>query len=227
MAEGAGRRDATTGATERSGFLSTLPAPAAQRLLEDALILDVPAGGTVYRDEDEPRTIVVRDGLVRTYRSSPDGRQVTIRYARRGDIVGLALAIGGPAPLSIQALTDASVAALRVSVLRELLESDAAVAQACARELARQLYHAFDEIADNAFLAVRQRVARQLLDMAVHEADGGLVVHITQQGLADAIASAREVVSRAVHELKAAGLIAPARDRIVILDPLGLAGEIA
>jgi CRP-like cAMP-binding protein len=41
-----------------------------------------------------------------------DGRQVTIRYARSGDIVGLMLALGGPVSMSIEALTTASVLAL-------------------------------------------------------------------------------------------------------------------
>jgi CRP/FNR family transcriptional regulator len=211
----------------QSGFLSTLPATAALRLLEDALRIDVPAGGTVYRDEEQPRAIVVRHGLLRVFRSSQDGRQVTIRYARDGDVLGLLLVLGGPAPITIEALTSASVVALRVSTLRELLETDPAVARACAQELARQLAHAFDEIAEQAFLSVRQRVARQLLDLAVHDPDGTLIARVSQQELADAIASAREVVSRALHELRQAGLVEPAQGGTVVRDPLGLSEEVS
>jgi len=207
------------------GFLANLPPAAAARLLEDAIRLDVPAGGTVYRDEERPRAIVVLDGLVRTYLSAPDGRQVTVRYARSGDIVGLALVIGGPAAVSISALTGTSVVALRIDVLRQLLETDAAVARACAEELARQLGQAINEIAQQAFLGVRGQVARQLLDLAIPGPDGALVARITQQGLADAIASSREVVTRAVHELRQAGLVETAHEVVVIRDPLGLADE--
>jgi CRP/FNR family transcriptional regulator len=169
--------------------------------------------------------IVVLHGLLRTYLSSPDGRQVTIRYTRNGEVVGLALVLGGPAPITIQALTSASVVALRLDVLRSLLETDPAVARACAEELARQLFRAFDEIADQAFLSVRQRVARQLLDLAVHTDDGTLVARVSQQELADAIASGREVVSRALHELGQAGLVSPTRSGIVVRDPVGLSDE--
>jgi CRP/FNR family transcriptional regulator len=105
------------------GFLATLPTTAAWRLLDDAVRIDVPAGGTVYRDEERGRVIVVLHGLVRTYLSSTDGRQVTIRYTRSGEVVGLALVLGGPAPITIQALTSASVVALRLDVLRTLLET--------------------------------------------------------------------------------------------------------
>jgi CRP/FNR family transcriptional regulator, cyclic AMP receptor protein len=208
-----------------AGFLATLPVTAAERLLADALRIDVPAGGTVYRDDERGRAIVVLHGLLRIYMSSSDGRQVTIRYARDGEIVGLALVIGGPAPITIQALTGASVVALRIDVLRAMLETDTAVARACAEELARQLIRAFDEIAGQAFLSVRQRVARQVLDLAVHAEDGALVAHVSQQELADAVASGREVVSRALHELQRAGLVSSARAGIVVSDPIGLSDE--
>ena len=217
--------EALTEVGTSGGFLATLPPSAAERLLADAIRMDVPAGGTVYRDEEVGRAIVVLRGLLRVYLSSSDGRQVTIRYARSGEVVGLALVLGGPAPVTIQALTSTSVAALRIDVLRSLLGTDPAVARACAEELARQLHRAFDEIADQAFLSVRQRVARQVLDLAAHSTDGTLVAHVSQQGLADAIASAREVVSRAVHELREAGLVASSRDGIVVRDPIGLSDE--
>ena len=219
------QRDAPAQEAIPPGFLATLPATAAARLLADAVRIDVPAGGTVYRDEERGRVIVVLHGLLRTYLSSADGRQVTIRYTRSGEVVGLALVLGGPAPITIQALTSASVVALRIDVLRALLETDPAVARACAEELARQLFRAFDEIADQAFLGVRQRVARQLLDLAVHTDDGTLVARVSQQELADAIASGREVVSRAIHELQQAGLVSSTRAGIVVRDPIGLSDE--
>jgi CRP/FNR family transcriptional regulator len=209
------------------GFLGTLPESAAAELLEDALEIDVPAGGEVYQTDEQPRAIVVRQGLLRLYQSSVDGREVSIRYARAGDVLGLALVLGGPAPVTIQALTSASVVALRISVLRRLFESDAAVARACAAELARQLVRAFDEIAEQAFLTVRQRVARRLLDLAANRPDGKLVVRATQQELADAVASTREVVARALRELRNAGVVAASKKGIVVRDPMALREEAA
>ena len=106
-----------------------------------------------------------------------------------------------------------------------MLETDPAVARACAEELARQLIRAFDEIADQAFLSVRQRVARQLLDLGVPADGGTLLASVSQQELADAIASGREVVSRALHELQRAGLVSSTRAGIVVGDPVGLSDE--
>lgn len=225
MAHPTGQRDTPRREPIGRGFLASLPEAAAAELMADALEIDVPAGGQVFEGDEQPRAIVVREGLLRMYESSPDGREVTIRYARSGDVLGLALVLGSPAPVTIQALTGASVLALRISVLRRMVERDPAVARACAAELARQLVDAFDEIAQQAFLTVRQRVARRLLDLAAYRPDGTLVAQVTQQELADAIASTREVVARAVRELREAGLVAASRSGLVVCDPLRLREE--
>jgi CRP/FNR family transcriptional regulator, cyclic AMP receptor protein len=227
VAQGTGQDEASRREPAALAFLARLPESAAAQLLAQGLEIDIPAGGTVYRSEEQPRAIVVRKGLLRLYRSSPDGRQVTIRYARDGDVVGLALVLEGPAPMTIQALTGASVVALRIDLLRRLLETDPAVARACAEELARQLFRAFDEIAEQAFMSVRQRVCRQLLDLAVHAQDGRLVVTVSQQELADAIASTREVVARALRELREARLIASTPRGIVLREPMRIHDEAA
>ncbi len=208
------------------GFLAALPRDATDRLLAEAIRINVPAGALVYRDEESPRLIVVITGLLRVFLTSADGRQVTVRYARSGDVAGLVLVIGGPAPISIQAMTSALVVALRVDTLRALLESDPGVARACAEELSRQLHQLLDDLSQQAFLPVRTRLVRQLLLLAEAGGPGTLVVHAGQQELADAIGSVREVVTRNLHQLHEEGLIDIARDEISLRDPLGLA-EIA
>ena len=199
---------------------------AAGRLLAEAIKINLPAGALVYRDEESPRLIVVVKGLLRVFLSSADGRQVTVRYARSGDVAGLALVVGGPAPESIQAMTSSLVVALRVDTLRALLATDPGVARACAEELTRQLLRAFDDISEQAFLTVRQRLVRQLLLLATAGDGSHLVVHASQQELADAIGSVREVVTRNLHHLHEEGLVDISRDEVAIVDPVRLAEEV-
>jgi len=208
-----------------SGFLVALPRAAAERLLAEAIRINVPAGALIYREDESPRLIVVIKGLLRVFLTSADGRQVTVRYARSGDVAGLALVVGGPAPMSIQAMTSTLVVALRVDALRALLATDPGVARVCAEELVRQLYRAFDDISEQAFLSVRQRLVRQLLLLATAGPGHDLVVHTGQQDLADAIGSVREVVTRSLHQLHEEGLIDVSRDVVVILDPARMAEE--
>jgi hypothetical protein len=53
-----------------ANFLAGLPPAATQRIIAEAVLVDVPAGGIVYRDEDAPRSGIVVAGLVRVYLSS-------------------------------------------------------------------------------------------------------------------------------------------------------------
>lgn len=202
-------------------FLSALPAEARERLLAGAVRINLPTGAVI--DDGGTRVVIVLSGLIRVFIRSPDGRQVTVTYAQRGDVARLADAIEGPGPTprSLQTMTGASVAAVRVDALRSLLDSDARVARVCTAELAAQLHRALDDIAQQSFLSVRERVARHLLDIA--SADGGnLRLRIGQQDLADAVGSVREVVTRTLHRLRQERLISTSRDEIVILDPIGL-----
>jgi len=205
------------------GFLVALPPGATERLLAEAIRINVPAGALIYRDEESPRLIVVVKGLLRVFLTSADGRQVTVRYARSGDVAGLVLVIGGPAPESIQAMTSSLVVALRVDTLRSLLATEPGVASACAEELTRELHQLLDDLSEQAFLSVRQRLARQLLLLATAGPGDDLVVRVGQQELADAIGSVREVVTRNLHQLHEEGLIDIARDLLWIRDPLALA----
>ncbi|HEY6057196.1 MAG TPA: Crp/Fnr family transcriptional regulator [Candidatus Limnocylindrales bacterium] len=211
----------------RSGFLSALPEGPRERLLAEAIRINVPAGSVIYRDDERPRVIVVVSGLLRVFLSSVGGRQVTVRYARSGDVAGLAQVIGGPGPMSVQAMTAASVLALGVDTLRRLISTDPGVARACAEELVRQLYRALNDLSEQAFLSVRQRVVRQLLDLATPGAGPNLVVHASHEELADAVASVRVVVTRILHELRDERLVEVSRDGIVLLDPVSLNREAA
>ncbi len=208
-------------------FLADLPDQARVRLLSDAIQINVPAGALVYRDNERPRVFLVIDGLLRVFLRSPDGREVTARYVRSGQIAGLPLVVGGPGPESIQAMTAARLAALRVDQVRSLLGRDPHVARACATELVRQLYQVFDELSEQAFLSVRQRIAFHLLNLVAPGEGSMLIVQATHEELAEAIASNREVVTRNLHRIRDDGLIALTREGIVVLDPIGLAREIS
>ncbi len=208
------------------GFLYELPEAAADRLLDEAVRITVPAGVSLYRGGEQPRVIVVVRGLLRVFLSSEDGRQITVRYAHSGDVVGLVLVLGGPGPTSIEALTAASVVALHLETLRTMLASDVLVARACAQELSRQLEQVFEDLAAQAFLTLRQRIILQLLTLATPGEGRHLVVRASHEELADAVASVREVVTRTLDQLGRDGLIETGRDEIEVLDPVRLSEEL-
>ena len=82
---------------------------------------------------------------------------------------------------------------------------------------------------------MRQRVARHLLDLASarvgeqpapdHRAARELTVQVSQQELANAVGTVREVVVRVLRDLRQDGVVRTERDRIVLLEPARLIQE--
>jgi len=111
--------------------------------------------------------------------------------------------------------------------LTTVAHRDPEVAWAIAEELNRRLYKVLEQMAVAAFGSVRQRVAVHLLDLASDrlQQQGALVAKVSHRELADAAGSVREVVARALRQLRDAGIVATEADRVVILDPARLYAE--
>jgi CRP/FNR family transcriptional regulator, cyclic AMP receptor protein len=205
-------------------FLAELPADLIGGLRAEGDRTDYPAGTTVYRAGDDPRAALVVRGLIRVFLSSPEGRQVTVRYARPGDVLGIAVLVGGPADTSVQTVEPSSVFRISARKLTAAARRDPRVSWAIAEELNRRLYDLLAQTAVNAFGSVRQRIAAHLLDLASDEQrpHGRLEARVSQQELADAAGSVREVVARALRDLRMAEIVATTPDSVVILDPARL-----
>ena len=109
-------------------------------LIADGQRTDYPAGSTIYRQRAAPREVLVVQGLLRVFMTSPGGRQVTVRYAREADVLGIAVMVGGPANVSVQTITNSSLFSIDGRRLTEAARRDARVAWALAEELNRRLY---------------------------------------------------------------------------------------
>jgi CRP/FNR family cyclic AMP-dependent transcriptional regulator len=216
----------TEDALERS-FLAELPAEVISELRVGGERADYPAGTTVYQPGSEPRAALVVRGLLRVFLASLEGRQVTVRYARPGDVLGVAVLVGGPASTSVQAVEASSLFRISARMLTAAARNDPRVCWAIAEELNRRLYDTLEQTAVNAFGSVRQRVAAHLLDLASAQQHprGRLVARVSQQELADAAGSVREVVARVLRDFRVAGIVATAADSVVILDAARLYAE--
>jgi CRP/FNR family transcriptional regulator, cyclic AMP receptor protein len=208
-------------------FLAGLPPELVDGLRDDGERADYPAGTTVYRAGSDPRAALVVRGLLRVFLTSAEGRQVTVRYARPGDVLGIAVLVGGPASTSVQAVEPSSVFRISARTLIAAARRDPRVSWAIAEELNRRLYEVLEQTAVNAFGSVRQRVAAHLLDLASAQQHprGRLAARVSQQELADAAGSVREVVARVLRDLRVAGIVATTADSVVILDPARLYAE--
>lgn len=205
------------------GILAAFPADLQEDLIQNAIPLDLPAGTTLYYEQDEPRCGLILAGLIRDYMTAPDGRQITVRYAHPGEFLGIPAIVGGPAPVSVQILTDATLLMFNVRVLRESGQTQPGVGWLMAQEITRRLYDTLEALAGNTFSSLRQRLALHLLDLAAsHQKGRSLVVRATQQELADAVGSVRPVVARILRDLRVEGIISTSSDGILVLKPAEL-----
>lgn len=131
--------------------------------------------------------------------------------------------VGGPVDVSAQALTDARVFLLDIESARSMGRTHPQVGWALAEEVTERLNEVIGALAGNVFGSVRQRVARHLLDIASERQQAGtLIAGVSQQALADAAGTAREVVARTLHDFRVAGLVETSRGGISVVDPDGL-----
>lgn len=206
--------EASTQDIELLEFVGTcfdeVPAAALSRLLVRSRRHEVAAGEPVFPAVDPAQRVgLVLMGTARTFLTAADGRQLTVRYARRGAIVGRqATIVGAHPPLGIQALTACTVLEFDVDVFISCVATELSISRALNVELALRFEDVFATIGDSAFGSVRQRLIRHLLALASDpDSTQTYRVSITQQRLADAIGSSREVVSRELGRLRDDGLI--------------------
>jgi CRP/FNR family transcriptional regulator len=211
-------------AAAAAGPLSRLPAEALTRLLDGHTIVRAGAGGVLYRPGETAGVHLVVDGLLRVSMVSEEGRQVTIRYARSGDVLGVPVTVSGAASVYVHAVTEAIAVTTRPGVLPRLAQRDPRIGMWMAEELSARVDGLLQELAMNAFWPVRRRLGRHLLDLAVDDQHGEvLLVRASHQELADAVGTVREVVARTLAALRSAGYISSGPEGIRLLDPLALA----
>ncbi len=213
----------------RASHFGSLPDALLPQLVGNAACYEVPAG-TDLSPLGHPRGptlfLIVR-GLAKIYLVSPSGRQVTIRYARVGALIGSPSLFDRPAPgAAVRSLMATRVVAFDGVMVAHLAETDVRVAHALNVEMAQRVHAYFDELAGTSFGSLRERIARHLLDAATEQQRGpGLVARLSQQELADAVGSAREVVGRMLGNLREEGLVRTSAGAIELLDPARLAAE--
>ena len=216
---------AVKAALERS-HLARIGPTAEAALLRESRFNELRAANTLRRvGERGPHLEMVVSGLVRVFLESPDGRRLTIRYCRAGDLLGAASLFrpGFLMPGSLQALTDTVVVSFDPRCVRRLARDDLRVAEGLHIELSERTLSFVAQISGTAFTTVGQRVARHLLDLASEAQRGDeLQADVSQQDLAEAAGTVREVVVRILREFRAAGLIETRRGTVLVRDPEGL-----
>ena len=202
-------------------LFSELPEELRDRILAEAFFLDVPAGTVIYREYEPARIGIVVTGLLRAYLSSKEGRQITVKYAGPGAMLGMPALVGGPLPVRVQALKDSTGLIFGPNLLEELSKLEPGFGWKVAEEVGANYCDLMIILGENVFDSVEVRTARHLLALA-SPAEAVPAVTMSQRELAEAVGSVREVVSRILHKFQKEGLVGLEPERILLRNPAGL-----
>jgi CRP-like cAMP-binding protein len=201
-------------------FFSLLAEPKRGQLLVGSHRIKYPAGSLAYVPDQPDYAVILDHGLIRIYVSTRSGGQATVHYVHGHELLAWGIGDRPPIKVHVQAVTDADVTILDIDQLRQVASADPDVAWALFRYMVGLEANSTRLIAVRTLGSLMERLAYDLLDRAcAHQtAPGPLDLHASQQQLADSIASAREVVARALRALREDGIIATAPRFVRVLD---------
>lgn len=160
---------------------------------------------------------VVAEGVVKTFKTSSDGKEQIIALMRPGDSFDdVPLLDHEPAPLSAQALGPVKLYGLRRADMELLLKQHPELAHSMLRLRAKRIRELIAVVEDLSFRSVAGRVARILLENAGSPSQLG--PRLTQRDMAAMAGTAREVVGRSLKYLEEEGLVRMEDHRLVITD---------
>ena len=148
---------------------------------------------------------ILLTGRARVMTSDSRGREVILATLAQGDYLGeMSIIDNEPHSATVRAEVQTDVLMLGRAEFARCLTENASMSLVVMRGLVKRLRHADRKIESLALLDVYGRVAHALLDFAVPDAQGQLLIKdkISRQDLAKMVGASREMVSRVMKDLE-------------------------
>ena len=171
--------------------------------------------------------LLVKQGIFRMSLCSDDGREATVYRLKEGDVCVLSAACMISAisfDVQIQAETAGVLEMISPGVFSRLMKENIYVENFVYRSATERFSDVVNAVEQLLFMTLEQRLVSFLLDESAQEKSEEL--HFTQERIAMAIGSAREVVTRGLKKLAKEGLIELFRGGVRIVDRKGLYGKL-
>jgi len=191
-------------------------------------------GQLILSPDDPPDRIhILKKGRVRVYRSTADGKQLTLDIHEKGTILGdMGLLGQDRVPEAYaEAIDDGVICTITPDELRKLIERYPIIGINIIRHLSGRLQAAERELEAMAYQRVDQRLARKLIDLGARfgiDSPRGTIIgaRLTQQELAEMVGTTRETLAHTLGDFRRQGLLDTQKHQVVIRDAERLA-EIA
>lgn len=204
--------------TEQFQGTRSLPRAVRDRLLKVAQIRRYPKGRQVFGPQNIPDSLLfLLAGTIRVSQTSGNGRDIVLYRVDAGESCVLTTAcMLAEEAYNAEGLaeTDISVVVLSRSAFDTLVAEEAAFRNFVFAAYSRRLIDLLRVVDDVAFGRIDVRLAERLLALA----GGDREIAATHAQIASELGTAREVVSRVLHDFHKRGFIMQSRGRIEVLD---------
>lgn len=167
--------------------------------------------------------ITVKNGRLRAYMNSENGRELTLFHLSPGNhclVTATCVYHVMPMHVQIQAETDSDIFVMPVHVFDDLNHHVVAVQNFAATLMANRLKTVMDVLQDSLFSRMDKRVAAYLWEQA--RAKNNLTIKTTHESIAQDLGTAREVVTRTLGDLHTRGVLLLSRGKVQIIDESAL-----
>ena len=206
-------------------WLTELSAAETGRLRRQSLQREYRPGEMIFRPTPHPNSVYLLErGLVRIYRVSPSGTEITFGYVHPGQIFGeLAIFSSRPRESYAKTVRTSLVWRLGREAIHEVLASHPGIVLAVTRQVGSRMKRIESRIEHLVFRSVPSRVAGILLELAEdlgrREAHALVIeLAISQEEMATLVGASRQAVNASLRGLEREGVIRRERRRLVLLD---------
>ena len=169
----------------------------------------------VGQGEKSNTLFIILTGRIRVVTSDKRGREVILATLQPGDYIGEMSLIDNEAhSATCRAEVQTDMLALGRAEFARCLPENSSMAYAIMRGLVKRLRQADRKIESLALMDVYGRVARSLMEVAIPDRDGQLIIRerISRQDIAKMVGASREMVSRVMKDLEERGFIETRED---------------
>jgi CRP/FNR family transcriptional regulator len=162
---------------------------------------------------------LVLSGRVKAFKTNPEGKEQIIHLlGPREPFADVPLFIGGPYPVTAQALEDTRLLFIPRQAFLDLLHGNPEISVRMLGAFAKRLRRLVNLVESLSLKEVTARLARYLAEEAQKTSRTTLVLPISKANLAALLGTIPETLSRSLHELENRGLISVQGKQIVIRD---------
>jgi CRP/FNR family transcriptional regulator, nitrogen oxide reductase regulator len=179
----------------------------------------------IFLEGEAPEALyVVKSGKVKVLRHSTDGKDVVLRVASHGELLGTVGTFdGGGYPGTAQAIENCDLLVVARNDCLTLCSRYPVFALAVIADLGSRLRSSAEQIRSLAVERVEQRIARTLLKLAEtagSDVSDGRVIEmpLTRQDVADMTGTTVETAIRVMSKFRRLGLIRTRRGKVVLVD---------